>query len=125
MKLWVAFFVSAVGLLASLVTGMLIERHWISEELGQRLKNEALVHAVILAPLIAAAVLSAWKNVYQRKSILTALMPGIDTEDKLKAQMKSGVTPTLKTPSDTVPGVPDSAIQAEIKRIRETPPGTE
>lgn len=50
---------------------------------------------------------SLWEKYRERSKLLTALMmPALSTEDELKARVKTGVTPSILTPSNTIPGIP-------------------
>lgn len=64
-------------------------------------------HIGIWGPAVGALAWGAARNVWNRRAQLTALwMPHGSTEQDLRDQLKTGVTPTVLTPSDTVPGVP-------------------
>ncbi len=50
---------------------------------------------------------SLYEKYRSRSKVLTALMmPALSTEDELKERIKTGVTPSILTPSNTIPGIP-------------------
>lgn len=60
-----------------------------------------------LATAIVTIGWALWSKYKARKHLVTALtLPQGSTENDVKAAIKSGVTPTVTTPSNTVPGVP-------------------
>ena len=81
----------------------------LTAEEGQTFVDMALPYLLDQIPLLISAGWSYLNQHGWRKMLLTALTqePGT-TEDEVKAIIKSGtVTPTVTTPSNTVPGVPD------------------
>lgn len=85
----------------------LVEHHMATHAQGEAFVNGAVAHLGIITPAVIAVGWSAARNIWNRRAVLTALwMHKGSTEDDLKAQLKTGVTPTVQTPPDTIPGVP-------------------
>ncbi len=92
------------------VGGILVEHHVINGAQEQTLIAWTVNHAVLAAPVLAALALTLWNKYRGRVKMLTALMPGVHTEDQVNAILKSGApTPTILTPPSTSPGVPTPA----------------
>lgn len=89
------------------IGGYLVAYHWLTGSQSETYVT-AFTHDIVLAlPAIGGTVWGLWTRYHTRKKFMTALMPGVHTEDQVKAIMKSGEpTPTVLTPSNTVPGVP-------------------
>jgi hypothetical protein len=68
----------------------------------------AFAHDLVIAlPAIGGLAWGLWTRYHGRVKFLTALMPGVHTENQVNAILKSGApTPTVTTPPNTVPGVP-------------------
>ena len=87
--------------------GFLVERHIITGAQEQTLVAWVGYHALIVAPIVAGIVLMLWQKRKGFVRQLVALMPGIHTMQDVDAYIASGKpTPTVLTPSNTVPGVP-------------------
>jgi hypothetical protein len=114
-NMYVGLLVSVCNIAAGWLSGYLVAHHYLPEDQMDGFTMDLAKHLILWAPFAAAIAVAAWKNLQGKKAYLTGLMPWIDTEDKLKAQMKTGVTPALHTPSDTVPGVPNTAVQRQIR----------
>lgn len=85
----------------------LVSRHVGTAEQMNTLTTEMLHYLELGAPIIVALLWGAAKNIWNKQAVLTALMmPKGSTEDDLKYQIKTGIVPTVTTPSDTAPGVP-------------------
>lgn len=89
------------------IGGILVEHHVITGAQENTLIAWTVNHAVLAAPVLGAFALTLWQKYIGRRKMLTALMPGVHTEDQVNAILKSGVpTPTILTPPSTTPGVP-------------------
>ncbi len=88
--------------------GYLVAHHVINDAQNERFIDH-FAHLIILSLPAAGGVLWGLYVRYRgRKKLLTALMPGVHTEDQVNAIWKSGQTPTVTTPTNSVPGVPNT-----------------
>ena len=95
--------------------GWLVARHWITGDQEQTLIAWGLTHAAIYAPIALGLALTLWQKYRGRVKMLTALMPGVHTEDQVNQIVKAGVTPTILTPPSTTPGVPLPLPTVQVK----------
>ncbi len=84
----------------------LVSRHVATADQAERLTTQLVEHLAIAAPLVIAVAWGTFKNVLNKRKVLTALLPNVTTENDLKAQLATGITPVISTPPDTRPGVP-------------------
>ena len=87
--------------------GIFVARHWITGEQETTFIAWGLTHVALYAPIALGLALTLWNKYRGRVKMLTALQPGVHTEDDVNAIIKSGaLTPTILTPPSTSPGVP-------------------
>lgn len=87
--------------------GILVEHHVISGAQEKTLTAWAVNHALLATPVVAATLWTVWLKYRGKLRMLVALQPGVHTEDQVKAILKAKLpTPTIATPSNTIPGVP-------------------
>lgn len=86
----------------------LVARHIITADQNDAFLGAIFQHLMIWVPLVASFVLVLWARYRNRVKFLTALsMPVGSTENEVKSLIASGaVTPSVKTPADTIPGTP-------------------
>lgn len=93
------------------LSAYLVEHHIVTSGQGDQLSMELARHLALILPAVLALAWGTMKNVWQKRAVLTALMmPSCSTENDLKATIKTGATPSVRTPSDTVPGIPLAAL---------------
>jgi hypothetical protein len=87
--------------------GYLVAHHVINDAANE-LYVTHFTHVIILSLPAAGSILWGLYVRYRgRRKLMVALMPGVHTEDQVNAIIKSGqATPTVSTPSSTIPGVP-------------------
>lgn len=88
------------------LSAYLVQRHLVTSQQGDRLSMELVTHLLLIAPAALGLLWGTMKSIWQRRAVLVALMPGIHTFDDVQAQLKTGIAPTVHTPTDTRPGVP-------------------
>jgi len=93
-----------------LLSGWLIARGVFTSEQGDSFIKIGLEYAAEWLPLILASVWAYISVKAKRSKLVTALtMPVGATENDVIAKIKSGEpTPTVMTPPNTIPGVPDA-----------------
>lgn len=89
------------------VVNILATHHVITADQSASLTTDLMHKVVLYSPTLIPLGWAVWRIVKNRTKLLVALMPGVHTEDQVRAILKSGApTPALTTPSNTVPGVP-------------------
>lgn len=91
------------------LSGILVAHKFMSQSQGDSWMAAGTDYLIDSIPA-ALAVAWSWVTAYMnRKKILTALtLPQGSTENDVKEAIKNEVTPTVKTPSNTIPGTPDT-----------------
>lgn len=90
------------------VSAYLIGHHVATADQTDKLTNELTRHISYALPIILSCIWGAMRNIWNRRAQLTAMLPWIKTENQLKAQLATGITPTIRTPPNTTPGVKES-----------------
>lgn len=86
----------------------LAARHVITVDQSQRLLDDLTHKAIAYAPTLVPLAFIIWKVIKNRARLVTALWKAKLTENEVKEMIAdpNTTTPTVKTPSNTVPGVP-------------------
>ncbi len=100
-----------IGVLArwalTALSAWLVQHHVITTEQGETFVTACVHNILAAAPGVIALAWGLWAKYHGRIKLLVAASEANMTEDEIKAVIKSGaVTPTVKTPANTVPGVP-------------------
>jgi hypothetical protein len=89
------------------VGGYLVAHHVLTGSQSETYVTAFSHDLVVGLPAIGGLAWGLWTRYHTRVKLLTALMPGVTTENQVNAILKSGApTPTVSTPPNTVPGVP-------------------
>jgi len=104
-----ALIASTIRKVLTLLTGVLIAHNLATETQAEGLIQLGIDWGLALLPLAISAFWSYANEHKWRVKFLTALrLPSGSTENDVVETIKSGtVTPTVKTPPDTAPGVPE------------------
>lgn len=90
------------------LSAILVQHHIVTASQGEGLSAMLLDQFINSLPGLVALASSAWQKYRSRQKLLVALMPGPKTEDEVIAHIAAGLpVPSVLTPSNTVPGVPD------------------
>lgn len=84
--------------------GYLIAHHVLNDDQSERFVQHFTSMIVLSLPAAGGVCWGLYVRWRSRKKLLTALMPGVHTEDQVNLLWKAG--PTVTTPSNTSPGVP-------------------
>lgn len=98
----------AIKYFGGMILASLATRHVITVDQSQRLLDDLTHKAIAYAPALLLFAPIAWKITKNRAKLVTALMVGKISEDEVKMMLANPTvqTPTVKTPPNTVPGVP-------------------
>jgi hypothetical protein len=93
---------------AAFLGGVLVAHHVITTTQESTFVASLITHAALALPVLGALALTLWNKYAGRRKFMTALaMPKGATEDDVTAKIAIGsVTPSILTPSNTIPGVP-------------------
>lgn len=100
--------VGAAKYYGGVILAALATRHVISVDQSQQLLDDLTHKAIAYAPALLLFAPIAWKITKNRAKLVTALWKANLTEEQIKMLLANPTvqTPTTKTPSNTVPGVP-------------------
>lgn len=99
---------AALKYFGGMVLASLATRHVISVDQSQQLLDDLTHKAIAYAPALLLFGAIVWKIVKNRATLVIALWKAGLTEEQAKMMLANPtiVTPTVRTPSNTIPGVP-------------------
>ncbi len=116
-------FLGVIGRWALTMAGAWLVTHHVLSNAQSETYVTAFSHdLVLILPSLGALGWGMWTRYHTRQKLVTALMPGVHTEDQVNAILKySDAIPTVFTPTNTVPGVPIAVPPATVSPARIQP----